>query len=150
MSLRASYLIHGHGAERDQMDWTPEFSRRARGFTVYAAIRTLGRRGITEMVERCCDHARTFAEILRAEANIEILNDVVLNQVLVRFLSDTGDHDAHTRAIISGIQQEGTAWMSGTTWRGQAAMRISVSNWSTTRADIERSAAIVLKTAASL
>ena len=141
MSLRASYLIHGHGAERDQMDWTPEFSRRARGFTVYTAIRTLGRRGITEMVERCCDHAQVFAEIL---------NDVVLNQVLVRFLSDNGNYDAHTRAIISGVQQEGTAWMSGTTWRGQAAMRISVSNWSTTRADIERSAAIVLKMAASL
>jgi glutamate/tyrosine decarboxylase-like PLP-dependent enzyme len=150
MSLRASYLIHGHGSERDQMDWTPEFSRRARGFTVYAAIRTLGRQGIIDMVERCCDHARAFAEMLRGEANVEILNDVVLNQVLVRFLSDKGDHDAHTRAIVSAVQQEGTAWMSGTTWRGQAAMRFSVSNWSTTRTDIERSAAIVLKTAASL
>ena len=150
MSVHASYLIHAEGAERDQMDWTPEFSRRARGFTVYAAIRALGRRGIAEMVERCCEHARTFARILGDEANVEILNDVVLNQVLVRFLSDDGDHDTKTRAVVTGVQREGTAWMSGTTWRGNAAMRISVSNWSTTREDVERTAEVILKTAAAV
>ena len=150
MSVHASYLIHAQGAERDEMDWNPEFSRRARGFAVYAAIRALGRSGIAEMVERCCEHARTFATILGEEANVEILNDVVLNQVLVRFLAEDGDHDRKTREVVSGVQREGTAWLSGTNWRGDAAMRISVSNWSTTRTDVERSAEAILKIAASL
>lgn len=150
MSVHASYLIHAEGAQRDEMDWNPEFSRRARGFTVYAAIRAMGRSGIEEMVERCCTHAQLFAEILGDEAGVEILNDVVLNQVLVRFLSEDGDHDAKTRTVVTGVQQEGTAWMSGTTWRGDAAMRISVSNWSTTRSDVERSCEAILKIAASL
>jgi glutamate/tyrosine decarboxylase-like PLP-dependent enzyme len=147
MSVHASYLIHGEGSERDSMDWNPEFSRRARSFPVYAAIANLGRAGVTEMVDRCCDLAQHFAQLLAADAYVEVLNDVVLNQVLVRFLADNGNHDDKTRAVIKGVQQEGTCWMSGTTWKDMAAMRISVSNWSTTKQDVEASAAAVLRVA---
>ncbi|HEX3326194.1 MAG TPA: pyridoxal-dependent decarboxylase [Actinomycetota bacterium] len=150
MSVHASYLIHAEKGERDEMDWNPEFSRRARGFPVYTAIRHLGRSGIADMIDRCCDHAQHFAELLKADASVEILNDVVLNQVLVRFLADKGDHDAKTRAVIKAVQQDGTCWMSGTTWRNIAAMRISVSNWSTTTEDVERSAATILRIAGSI
>jgi glutamate/tyrosine decarboxylase-like PLP-dependent enzyme len=150
MSVHASYLIHAEGAERDEMDWNPEFSRRARGFAVYAAIRHLGRQGITEMIDRCCDHALRFADKLGAADGVEVLNDVALNQVLVRFLAADGDHDAKTRAVVKGIQEEGTAWMSGTVWRGKAAMRISVSNWSTTTEDVDRSVEAILRIAATL
>jgi glutamate/tyrosine decarboxylase-like PLP-dependent enzyme len=150
MSVHASYLIHAEKGERDEMDWNPEFSRRARGFAVYAAIRHLGRSGITGMIDRCCDHAQRFSELLGADPNVEILNEVVLNQVLVRFLAEDGNHDAKTRAVISRVQQDGTCWMSGTTWREVAAMRISVSNWSTTTEDVEKSAAAILRIAGSL
>ncbi|HEY1511674.1 MAG TPA: aminotransferase class V-fold PLP-dependent enzyme, partial [Solirubrobacteraceae bacterium] len=130
MSIRAGYLVHADpGGPRDELDWNPEFSRRARGFPVYAAIRSLGRSGVAELVERCCAHARHFGEELGAVPNVEVLNDVVLNQVLVRFLDDAGDHDAHTRSVIEAVQNDGTCWLSGTTWRGMHAMRISVSNW---------------------
>ncbi|HYU86426.1 MAG TPA: pyridoxal-dependent decarboxylase [Kribbellaceae bacterium] len=144
MSVRASYLIHDADGERDPLDHNPEFSRRARGFAVYAAIRALGRTGIAELVERCCALASEFAARLAADDGVEVLNDVVLNQALVRFLSPDGDHDGLTRRVLQAVQQEGTCWMSGTTWQGRAAMRISVSNWSTDLADIERSAAAVL------
>ena len=147
MSVHASYLIHSSGGERDPMDWNPEFSRRARGFPVYAGIRALGRRGIAEMIERCCDHARRFAETLGADDDVEVLNDVVLNQALVRFLSADGDHDAKTRKVIERVQEDGTCWLSGTTWRGMAAMRISVSNWSTTQDDVDRSCNAILRIA---
>jgi glutamate/tyrosine decarboxylase-like PLP-dependent enzyme len=143
MSVHASYLEHADGA-REQMDWNPEFSRRARGFTIYAAIRSLGREGIVELVERCCDNAALFAELLGAEPGVEVLNDVVLNQVLVRF----GDDDGVTQAAVKGVQDEGTCWLSGTTWQGRGAMRISVSNWQTTPADVERSVAAILDAAA--
>ena len=147
MSVRASYLEQvDPDAGRDQMDWTPEFSRRARGFPVYAAIRSLGREGIVAMVERCCDHATRFAELLGAEASVEILNEVVLNQVLVRF----GDDDELTRATVAAVQEDGTCWLSGTVWQGRAAMRISVSNWRTTAADVERSAGAILQAAATV
>jgi glutamate/tyrosine decarboxylase-like PLP-dependent enzyme len=149
MSVHASYLIHAEGSERDSMDWNPEFSRRARSFPVYAAIAHLGRTGITEMIDRCCDHALLFAELLGAHAEIEILNDVVLNQVLVRFLAHNDDHDSKTRAVIKGVQQDGTCWMSGTTWHDMAAMRISVSNWSTTEEDVEKSVQAILRVARS-
>jgi glutamate/tyrosine decarboxylase-like PLP-dependent enzyme len=142
MGVRASYLIHAEpGGPRDQLDWNPEFSRRARGFAVYAAIRSLGRSGIVEIVERCCAHARRFADTLADTPGAEVLNDVVLNQVLVRF----DDDDATTRAVIEGVQNDGTCWLGGTTWKGKAAMRISVSNWSTTEEDVERSAAAIIK-----
>ena len=145
MAVQASYLIQDEdGRVRDQMDWVPEFSRRARGFAVYAALRSLGRAGVTEIVERCCAGARRFTEQLRADDSVEILNDVVLNQVLVRF----GDDDAATDAVVARVQEDGTCWLGGTEWRGEHAMRISVSNWRTTDHDVERSAAAILRAAA--
>jgi len=145
MSVRASYLVHmDEGGPRDEMDWNPEFSRRARGFPVYAAIRSLGRAGIAELVERCCAHARRFGDALDEASGATVLNDIVLNQVLVRF-----DNDPRTRAVIAAVQEDGTCWLSGTTWQGQAAMRISVSNWSTTEDDVDRSIESILRAAAS-
>jgi glutamate/tyrosine decarboxylase-like PLP-dependent enzyme len=142
MSVTASYLVHsGDDRERDQVDWTPEFSRRARGFPIYAAIRSLGRAGIAELVEGCCANARRFAALLEA-GGATVLNDVVLNQVLVRL----GDGD-RTREAIARVQQDGTCWLSGTDWNGEHAMRISVSNWRTTPEDVERSAAAILAAA---
>ncbi len=140
MSVRASYLIHDEQGERDALEFNPEFSRRARGFAVYAAIRALGREGIAEVVERCCALAHRFADTLTA-SGVEVLNDVVLNQVLVRFEND----DELTRKVVRAVQQDGTCWMSGTTWQGKAAMRISVSNWTTAEDDIDRSAAAILR-----
>jgi glutamate/tyrosine decarboxylase-like PLP-dependent enzyme len=139
MSIRAAYLIQDEDGERDSLDFNPEFSRRARGIPVYAAIRALGRTGIAEIVDRCHAMAQRFAGILAAN-DVQVLNDVVLNQVLVRF----GDDDAVTRRVVSEVQDEGTCWMSGTTWQGRAAMRISVSNWTTGPADIDLSAETVL------
>jgi glutamate/tyrosine decarboxylase-like PLP-dependent enzyme len=134
----AAYYVKDAG--RDGMDWVPEASRRARAFPVWAALRSLGKRGVAELVERCCDHARRFAEAFRQEPGVSVLNDVVLNQVLVRF----SDDDAITRAVIDGVQREGTCWAGGTTWRGRAAMRISVSNHSTSVDDVNRSTAAIL------
>jgi glutamate/tyrosine decarboxylase-like PLP-dependent enzyme len=149
MSVRATYLVHADdGGPRDELDWNPEFSRRARGFAVYAAIRSLGRSGIVELIERCCAHARRFGEVLGEAANVEVLNDVVLNQVLVRFLDEAGDHDARTRAVIAAVQDDGTCWLSGTSWHGMGAMRLSVSNWATTSEDVERSLEAILRAAA--
>ena len=138
------YLLHAQDKrERDESDWTPELSRRARGFAVYAAIRSLGRTGIADLVDRCCARARLFAERLEAEG-VEVLNDVVLNQVLVRFGDD------RTLAVIKLLQQDGTCWASGTTWQGRAAMRISVSNWRTTERDVERSVEAMLRVAGAV
>lgn len=148
MSVHAGYLIHAEGGERDEMDWNPEFSRRARAFPVYAGLRTLGRSGVAELVDRCCRLARRFADRLDAADGVEVLNEVVLNQVLVRFHGRGGDDDAHTRAVIRRVQQDGTCWMSGTTWLGGAAMRISVSNWSTDEDDVDRSLEAILRCAA--
>ena len=143
MSITASYLIQAEDRRaRDQVDWTPEFSRRARGFPIYAAVRSLGRTGIAELVERCCTHAQQFAALLE-EGGATILNDVVLNQVLVRFRDGES-----TRDTIARVQQDGTCWLSGTDWFGEHAMRISVSNWRTTDEDVERSAAAILAAAA--
>jgi glutamate/tyrosine decarboxylase-like PLP-dependent enzyme len=143
MGVTASYLVHSHDKrERDQVDWTPEFSRRARGFAIYAAIRALGRKGIAEMVERCCESAQRFARELEA-GGASILNDVVLNQVLVRL----GDGET-TRAAIARVQQDGTCWLGGTDWAGEHAMRISVSNFRTTAEDVDRSVAAILAAAA--
>jgi glutamate/tyrosine decarboxylase-like PLP-dependent enzyme len=133
-SARAAYLVFDQDS-RDAMDWTPESSRRARGFAVYAAIRSLGREGIAELVERCCAHAQRFADGLR-ELGAEILNDVELNQVLFRFADDD-----QTRTLLARVQQSGEAWMSGTTWDGRAAIRISVSSWQTTEEDVDRTLA---------
>jgi glutamate/tyrosine decarboxylase-like PLP-dependent enzyme len=141
MTSSASYLIQTQGAERDAVDWVPEFSRRARAVPVYATLRALGRDGLEQLVDRCCACARQMAALLSAQEGIRVLSDVVLNQVLVRF----GDDDAMTRAVIDAVQKDGTCWLSGTTWHGMAAMRISVSNWSTTEADIAASAAAIVQ-----
>jgi glutamate/tyrosine decarboxylase-like PLP-dependent enzyme len=144
MAVQAGYLIQAEpDAERDQMDWTPEFSRRARGFAVYAALRALGRSGVAELVDNACARARRFAERLGGEDGVEVLNDVVLNQVLVRFADD----DEVTRAVVRGVQEDGTCWLSGTTWQGRGAMRISVSNWRTTEDDVDRSVEAILRSA---
>jgi glutamate/tyrosine decarboxylase-like PLP-dependent enzyme len=119
----------------------PEFSRRARGIPTYAALRALGREGVAGLVERLCARARQFAGLLGAEPGVRVLNDVVLNQVLVRF----GDDDETTRQVVAGVQRDGTCWASGTTWHGLAAMRISVSNWATGEDDVARSAAAMLR-----
>jgi glutamate/tyrosine decarboxylase-like PLP-dependent enzyme len=141
MTVSAAYLEQTSGVERDAVDWNPEFSRRGRGITVYAALRTLGRRGVEDLVDRLCARARQFAQILSRDERVEILNEVVLNQVLVRF---KGNDDA-TRETIARVQRDGTLWLAGTTWHGMAAMRISVSNWATSEDDVERSAAAILR-----
>jgi glutamate/tyrosine decarboxylase-like PLP-dependent enzyme len=151
MSVRASYLVHsGSGNERDSMDWNPEFSRRARSLPTYVALKVLGRSGVSGMIELCCAHAALFAELLGKQDDIQVLNDVVLNQVLVRFLSDDGDHDARTRRVISAVQDDGTCWLGGSTWKGMGVMRISVSNWGTTSDDVHRSVEAILKAAAGV
>ena len=141
---RASYLVRAQDAERDNYDWTPEASRRGRGFAVYAALRNLGREGIAAMVDRCCALAARMAQRL-AGPGVAILNEVVLNQVLVRFEPRPGgDADALTRAVIARVQSDGTCWLAGTRWQGGEAMRVSVSNWSTDESDIDRSAEAIL------
>jgi aromatic-L-amino-acid decarboxylase len=135
------YITQPEHDERYQSEWVPEFSRRARGFTVYAALRELGRRGLAELVERCCAHARLIADLLRAQDGVTLLNDVVFNQVLVRFERDGANV---TDDVIAGVQREGTCWMSGTEWDGEPAMRISVCNWRTSEEDIQRSARAIL------
>jgi len=140
MTVTAEYLEQTAGVERDPFEWTPEFSRRGRGFPIYAALRTLGRRGVEALVDRCCERARQMASALAKDPRVEILNDVVLNQVLARF----GGSDEVTREVIARVQREGTCWMAGTTWHGLAAMRLSHSNWATGEDDIERSAAAIL------
>ena len=141
MTASAAYLVQTSGKERDSVDWVPEFSRRGRGATVYAALRTLGRLGVEDLVDRLCDRAKQMAELLERDDRVRILNDVVLNQVLVRF----DDDDQRTRDVIARVQQDGTCWLGGTTWKNQAAMRVSVSNWATTEEDIERSAEAILR-----
>jgi glutamate/tyrosine decarboxylase-like PLP-dependent enzyme len=140
MSVKAEYIEHTAGAERDPFEYVPEFSRRARGIPVYAALRTLGRRGVEALVDRCCARARQFAELLSRDPRVKVLNDVVLNQVLVRF----NDDDAATRDVITRVQRDGTCWLGGTTWHGVAAMRISVSNWATSDEDVEKSVGAIL------
>ena len=141
MAISAAYLPTGE--TRAPADYTPELSRRARGMEVWAALRCLGRSGVREMIERCCRHARRFADGLQ-EAGYSILNDVVLNQVLVSF----GEAE-FTRRVIAGIQSDGTCWCGGTVWQGQTAMRISVSSWATTDDDVERSLKAMLHVARS-
>ncbi len=163
MTLGAAYYVETAGGERDPYNWVPESSRRARGFAVYAALRSLGRDGLADMIDRCCRLARRVADGLRDTPGVTILNDVVLNQVLVRFAppaasvsagaAQAGDApsadqvDGFTRAVIAAVQADGTCWLGGTTWHGMAAMRISVSNWSTTDADVDLSVAAILRRA---
>lgn len=144
ISTSTAYLVKSEGAERDPVDWTPDFSRRARSVPVYAVLRHLGRKGIADLVERCCRLARRMADRLAASPHVEILNDVVLNQALVRFVPPGKDADETTRAVIRRVQRDGTCWLGGTTWKGKAAMRVSVINWSTTEVDVDRSAEAIL------
>jgi glutamate/tyrosine decarboxylase-like PLP-dependent enzyme len=135
LGVRSAYLVHADTA-RDPVDFVPEHSRRARGFPVYAALRTLGRTGVADLVERCCARARGLAEGLAGLPGCEVLNDVVLNQVLIRF-----EDDATTDAVLGAVQASGEAWMSGTTRDGGKAIRLSVSNWQTSERDVERTLA---------
>jgi len=134
MAATASYLIQDEGSRRvrDQMDWVPEFSRRARAFAVYAALRSLGRSGVVELVERCCDAATRFSEAIVELPGVELLNDVVLNQVLFRFESDE-----QTDEVLRQVQASSRVWLSGTTWNGRKAIRVSVSNWQTGDEEID-------------
>lgn len=167
MTLGAAYYVETAGGERDPYNWVPESSRRARGFPIYAALRSLGRSGLADMIDHCCAIARRMAEQLGSSPGIDILNDVVLNQVLVRFsppsrgvagagatrardAADEAATDEFTRRVIAAVQADGTCWAGGTTWHGMAAMRISVSNWSTTKADADLSVEAMLRCADSV
>jgi glutamate/tyrosine decarboxylase-like PLP-dependent enzyme len=139
MAASAAYLVEGE--TRDPHLFGPEMSRRARSIEVWAALKSLGRRGVADLMQRNCRQARRFADGLRA-AGWPILNDVVLNQVMVSFGSDD-----RTRRVIQAIQEDGTCWCGGTVWQGRAAMRISVSSWATTDQDVEASLEAMLRAA---
>jgi glutamate/tyrosine decarboxylase-like PLP-dependent enzyme len=146
MSYTAAYLVgQGEGLVRAPSDFVPESSRRARGFVTWAALRELGRDGLADLIDRCCALARRFAEQLETIDGVSVANDVVLNQVLVGF-----GGDEHTDRVIEGVQRDGTCWMGGTTWRGRRLMRISVSNWTTTEADVDRSVEAIRRVLASV
>jgi glutamate/tyrosine decarboxylase-like PLP-dependent enzyme len=142
MAITAAYL--DPGAAREPMEYCPESSRRARGVEIWTALRCLGRRGVGELVAKCCRQARRFADGLRA-GGYEVLNEVVLNQVLVSF----GD-DEKTESVIQGIQADGTCWCGGTTWHGRRAMRISVSSFATTDQDVDESLAAIARVASGI
>ena len=139
MTMTAAYLEAG--ALREPMYHTPEASRRARGVELWAALKSMGREGLCSLIERTCAHARTFAEGFRA-AGFEVLNDVVINQVLVSF----GNAEI-TEKVIRVVQEDGTCWCGGTVWQGKSAMRVSVSSWATTKADVELSLNVILRIA---
>jgi glutamate/tyrosine decarboxylase-like PLP-dependent enzyme len=140
MSSSAAYLIKGE--TRDPHLFVPEMSRRARGVEIWAALRSLGRSGLTDLIDRCCEDAKQFAEGLQ-KSGYQVLNEVVLNQVLVSFGSGE-----QTRRVIARIQEDGTCWCGGTVWQGKTAMRISVSSWATTGQDVARSLDAMLRIAA--
>ena len=151
MTLNAAYYVTARRAERDNFNWVPEASRRARGFAVYAALRFLGRQGIAELIDNGCARARQMARRLAQAPGVTILNEVVLNQVLVRFSDPSDpDDDEFTAKVIAQVQQDGTCWLGGTIWHGMHAMRISISNWSTTEKDIDLSAEAILRCAAQV
>jgi glutamate/tyrosine decarboxylase-like PLP-dependent enzyme len=153
MTVTAAYLVRGAGEAYQAYDFVPESSRHARGLSVYAALRSLGRSGVAQLVDRCCALARRMAERLAEAPGVTILNDVVLNQVLVRFAAPGDDDrgaDERTAAVIAAVQVDGTCWAGGTVWQGRGAMRISVSNWSTTEEDIDRSSEAILRCATSV
>src|SRR5215469_208734 len=142
MSYSAPYLARENGV-REQMDWTPESSRRARGFSTYAALRQLGRDGVAGLVERCCRHARTLVNRIGALPGAEVVWEPIINQGLVRFLDPTPgaaerDHARWTDRVIAAIVEDGQSYFGGTTWRGRRAMRVSVSNWRTSDDDVDR------------
>jgi len=151
MSTSAAYLVRSPEEPRECFDWVPESSRRARGLAVYAALRSLGRSGLADLIDRCARLACRFADRLRAEPRIQILNDVVLNQVLVRVQSATNDDsDQLTRTALKLVQDERVCWLGGTRWHNMDAMRISVSNWSTTEHDVDLSADSIVRAVRAL
>ncbi len=142
MSCRAAYITHNSDA-RDEMDWNPEWSRRARGFPTYAALRQLGKNGVQDLVDRCCQHARSLVNGIGSLPGAEVLWEPTINQGLVRFLdarpgATEADHDRKTDEVIEAILNTGEAFFGGTTWRGRRAMRVSVSNWQTSKAEVDR------------
>lgn len=148
MSVRASYLIQGDGEVREAMDWNPEFSRRARGVGVYALLRALGRDGVAEMVDRAAAMARRFADALAASGRADVVNEVAFNQVLVRWLAPPGaDPDQVNDRTVAAIQRDGTAFVSGTTWRGHRLMRVSVSDRATGEDEVDRAVEAMLRCA---
>lgn len=147
MSVSASYLEQGVGP-RDPMDWNPEFSRRARGVGVYATLRSLGRQGLADLVDRTVTLAQRFAETLTTSGQAVVVNEVVSNQVLVRWLAPDGDTGRVAEAVMAGVRAEGVAFFSGTTFRGERLMRISVSDWATDADDVDRVVAALLRQAA--
>lgn len=149
LSHRAAYITH-HADARDQMDWNPEWSRRARGFSTYAALRQLGRQGIADLVERCCRHAHAIVMGIGSLPGAEVVWEPTLNQGLVRFLDPksaaTGkDHDQRTEEVIAAILEAGEAFFGATTWRGRRAMRVSVCCWQTSEDDVKRVVAAVAR-----
>ena len=144
MAVAASYLQRADG--RSPSDWVPESSRRARGFAVWAALGRWGATASRTSSTAAATMRARFAELLGAEPGVEILNDVVLNQVLVRF----GGDDETTRDVVRRVQADGTCWLGGTDWQGRAAMRISVSSFRTTTEDVERSGGAILEAAAAV
>jgi glutamate/tyrosine decarboxylase-like PLP-dependent enzyme len=148
-ALRAAMGMHGeylvHSDEGEPFDKVPEVSRRGRAFTVWAALRTLGRSGVGDLADRLCANATLIADGLGGIPGVEVLNDVVWTQVCASF----GDDD-RTRAVVARLFEDGTAWMTGSRWHGRAVMRVSVSNWSTDAADVERSLDAVRRAAAAV
>lgn len=147
MSIQAAYLVQADGGVRDQMDWNPDFSRRARGLGVYATLRSLGRSGVDDMIDRTSRLARLFADRLGSSGLVEVVNDVVFNQVLLRWLAPDGNQDGFTDRLLAAVQADGTAYFSGTTWNGKRYMRISVADWASDVSDVERSIAALLRCA---
>jgi glutamate/tyrosine decarboxylase-like PLP-dependent enzyme len=145
LHMTAAYLERPAGAARSNSDYVPEASRRGRGFAVYAALRALGRSGVADLVERCCVLARRLADACAQDPRIEVLNDVVLNQVLLRVDGD----DAATERTTAAVVADGTCWLGGTRWQGRAAIRVSVSSWKTTEDDVDRSAAAIRRAVAA-
>jgi glutamate/tyrosine decarboxylase-like PLP-dependent enzyme len=140
MTHHAAYITHDTNA-RDPMDWNPEWSRRARGFATYAALRQLGRTGVAELIDRCCEHAHALVTRIGSLPGAQVLWEPQINQGLVRFLDPNAteqDHDARTNAIIAAIIASGEAFFTGTTWRGRRAMRVSVCNWQTSAEDVDQ------------
>jgi glutamate/tyrosine decarboxylase-like PLP-dependent enzyme len=144
MTLSAAYIVE-NPVERDPREYVPEESRRARAVPVYAALRSLGKDGLAELIDRCCRLARRLAEKVAAHPRVTVLNDVVLNQVLLRVTGEGQGDDEATRDAIARVQDDGTCWLGGTSWHGMAAMRVSVSSWATTEPDIDRSADAILR-----
>jgi glutamate/tyrosine decarboxylase-like PLP-dependent enzyme len=145
MEHRASYLVHAEDA-RDQLDWTPDHSRRARGFATYAALRQLGRTGLCDLIARCCRHAHAIVTRIGALPNARAICVPQINQGLVRFYDDQPeateeDHDKRTDEVMAAINASGEAFFTGTTWRGRRCMRVSVSSWRTTTDDVDRAVA---------